>query len=496
MKHIRSVLATLLAALSIAVMAAPATAACPPDLAGRLRLHGSNTIGAELAPALAAAFAACEGLTDQSVNQLSDPDEREFIFGGGDSERKLMFEDFAHGSSTAPPDLAAQPAKADIGMMSRLPTDAEIAELVGAGRGRPLPPPQTDPNAPPSDAGYEHVIALDGIAVFVNKRQTPISQMPICQIAQIFAGRFADWSELHGIPGPIQIYARDARSGTWDTFNELVLKPCGVTLSSQAKRYESNLKLSQDVEGDPGGIGFTSLAFVGNNKSLFVSTTCPILTEASPFMAKTEEYPISRRLFMFAPPSLSTPLRTAFLDYVRSDDAQPVVESSGFVNFEIIGGGAAYTASRIAQASHPASEESELTELRFARLIAHAERLSVTIRFRVGSSALDARAIDDIDRIARLAQSPRFAGHQIILAGFADSRGSWETNLALTYDRARAVAAMLADKHVPNVRVEGFSYAEPVACNNGSPDGWNRNPEWGLQMNRRVEVWVTPPLTR
>ena len=165
MKHIRSVLATLLAALSIAVMAAPATAACPPDLAGRLRLHGSNTIGAELAPALAAAFAACEGLTDQSVNQLSDPDEREFIFGGGDSERKLMFEDFAHGSSTAPPDLAAQPAKADIGMMSRLPTDAEIAELVGAGRGRPLPPPQTDPNAPPSDAGYEHVIALDGIAV-------------------------------------------------------------------------------------------------------------------------------------------------------------------------------------------------------------------------------------------------------------------------------------------------------------------------------------------
>src|SRR3984893_19205087 len=83
-----------------------------------LRLHGSNTIGEELAPTLCEDFLKYEGAT--SVQRKPGAREDEIDIEAvlpGESPQLLVFEIQAHGSKTAFEDLAS--GKCDIGMSSR-----------------------------------------------------------------------------------------------------------------------------------------------------------------------------------------------------------------------------------------------------------------------------------------------------------------------------------------------------------------------------------------
>src|SRR5216684_3376581 len=72
--------------------------------------------------------------------------------------------------------------------------------------------------------------ALDAVVVIVNK-QNPVNTLGLCQIAEIFAGRIRNWRELGGRPGAINLQVRLGPSGTFETFQTLVLKACGVSAS-------------------------------------------------------------------------------------------------------------------------------------------------------------------------------------------------------------------------------------------------------------------------
>src|SRR5262249_2051845 len=145
----------------------------------------------------------------------------------------------SHGSGTAVPGLIG--GKAVIGMSSRPVTDKEVEALAKAG--------WPDLRSPE----HEHVVALDGLLVLVAPGN-PISSLSMEQIAGIFAGTVRDWSAVGGRPGPINIYARDNKSGTYDTFNALVLKARNLSLRQDAKRFESSEDLSDEVSRDPNGI--------------------------------------------------------------------------------------------------------------------------------------------------------------------------------------------------------------------------------------------------
>src|SRR5439155_922505 len=66
----------------------------------------------------------------------------------------------------------------------------------------------------------EHVLGLDGIAVILSKNN-PVESLSKGQVAQLFAGEITDWSQVGGPSGPVNIYARDDKSGTYDTFKTL-----------------------------------------------------------------------------------------------------------------------------------------------------------------------------------------------------------------------------------------------------------------------------------
>ena len=316
---------------------------------------------------------------------------------------------------------------ADIGMASRKIKQGEIDRLGRMG----------DMTGPAS----EHVLALDGVAIIVNP-SNPVAGLSKADVARMFcAGGATDWRQMgRSSPGPIHLYARDDQSGTWDTFKHLVLDGC--PLAATAKRFASSEDLSASVANDPDGIGFIGLAYVGHSRALPI-TECSLPYPPTIFNIKTEEYPVSRRLFLYTP-AMQAPEVADFLGYSRSDRAQQVVAGNGFVNLLIDPDDAqSQTPRRIAAALHPLGSPNTVQD--FLSKTEGATRLSITFRFNPNSSALDNRALDDLERLVAFMNGPQGQGHQLILLGFTDTDGDYYHNLRLSRQRAEAIRKRLAE---------------------------------------------------
>ena len=90
----------------------------------------------------------------------------------------------------------------------------------------------------------------------------------------------------------------------------------------------------------------------------------------------------------------------------------------------------------------------------------------------------DRKALADVERAVNSLST--MGVKDVYLLGFADNRGTYEKNLALSRDRARVVASRLQQRGL-NVHPEGFSSDMPVADNSTAA---------GRQQNRRVELVV------
>jgi phosphate transport system substrate-binding protein len=119
----------------------------------------------------------------------------------------------------------------------------------------------------------------------------------------------------------------------------------------------------------------------------------------------------------------------------------------------------------------------------FSQRIAKAVRLSITFRFKTGSTELDNRSLEDVRRLAEYINSVPGMAERIMLFGFADAKGNFQQNLYLSRERALQVADALGAQGVslPRGQVQGFGIIAPVACN---------DTESALEKNRRVEVWL------
>jgi glucose/mannose transport system substrate-binding protein len=250
-----------------------------------LRLHGSNTIGKDLAPALCEDFLKYEGATSvqRKPGNREDEVDIEAVL-PNESGGPVTFEIKAHGSNTAFTDLAE--GTADIGMSSRQIKPDEVQRCASAGLGNLQGAPS------------ENVLRLDAIAVLVNK-SNPTNSITKQQLADIFAGKITDWSQVGGSPGPIYLYAPDDNSGTFDTFKSLVLGT--RTLSSRASRYEDVARLSDAVAGDTNGIGFAGQSFVRGCKIVPVGDGSKKPLLPTPFAVAAGDYPLSRRLYLYIP---------------------------------------------------------------------------------------------------------------------------------------------------------------------------------------------------
>ncbi|WP_285428359.1 phosphate ABC transporter substrate-binding/OmpA family protein [Pseudomonas sp. lyk4-R2A-8] len=430
---------------SLTAMAAPLPV---PDQGPALRIQGSNTIGAALGPALVKGLMTQQGLQGLH-SEPSDGTNEQRVVGQTRQGKTVTIEVAAHGSSTG--FAALKTGRADLAASSRPIKDSELVDLEPVG----------DLKSPEA----EQVIAIDGLAIILNPRN-PLNTLNTWQLAQIFNGEVSTWDALGGVGGPIHVYARDDQSGTYDTFKELVLRLRGKPLVASAQRFESSEQLSDAVSRDPQGIGFIGLPYVRQAKAVAIvdGDSQPMLPLNS--LIATEDYPLSRRLFFYLPPSNRNPWAEALVDFTQSAKGQAIVAANGFIAQQV---------QAMAVTPRPSMPDD------YQAIARDAQRLSVNFRFEEGSASLDNKARQDLQRVVAYLKSHDKLNKQVTLVGFGDAKSDPQRAALLSKLRAMAVRRELVRNGVVLRDIRGFGAQMPVAANTADE---------GRIKNRRVEVWV------
>jgi len=410
------------------------------------KMHGSNTIGSKLGPELAMTWLKARNYSD--IQNILVAKEELMIVAKDQQGNDVAIEIQAHGSSTGIRDLIDD--KCVIAMASRPIEDKEATEFDKYGVVR--------------SKGNEVVVGMDGIAVIVHP-SNPLHKLNRDLVRNIFTGKIRNWREVGYKDAPIHVYARDENSGTFDTFHHLVLDQKQHLMKLQ-KRYESNALLSEAVSNDPNGIGFVGLPYVLKNKALAIRDG-EMSIKPNRLSVATEDYAISRRLFLYKSPGLSNSYALSFIEFAATQAGQDVVARVGFISQNID-----------LYAQKPATQAPE----EYSKFVQNAKRLSLNIRFDQGSAVLDRKAQRDMDRLLHFMGQPENKKAKLMLFGFADANETVPLySIGLSNQRVDSVTDALIRKGVQVTRSRGYGSALAVA---------NNDTEVGRYKNRRVEVWI------
>lgn len=409
-------------------------------------IHGSNTIGAALAPALVESYMRAKGASSVATIPAGKENEHWVVGRLTQSNSEIRVAIAAHGSGTGFKSLAS--GQADIAAASRPAKRKEVESLVSL----------TDLNS----AQSEHIIGIDGLAIVIHP-DNPVSDLSVSEIAEVFSGGYNDWSQLGGNPGPINLYARDNKSGTWDSFKRMVLGK-EFQLSSTAQRFESNDELSDRVSQDPQAIGFVGLPSVRQAKLVAISDGSAKALLPNKLTVATEDYALARRLYFYTDDEPANAYVQDFLAFALQQQGQKIVADTGFISQNV-------------KAVLP--EFYAQLPQEFQNITDSAKRLTVNFRFKEGSARLDNRALQDIERLVEYLNAAQ--GREVVLIGFGDQKKSAKRSRLLSKLRAMAVRRELVRNGIYPKSSVGYGESLPVASNHRSE---------GRLKNRRVEVWV------
>jgi len=467
-------LVTSVGEISLSALNVSCEGADCPDLKSDTKeftIAGSQTIGTEMMPAMIEAYAFDLG-GDLEVEVVSRTQTKYTVLDGGGEVDAVITLDVGTSNDAF---TALESREAVIGLSSRRATDGERSRFLRAGR--------ADLTSP----AHEKILALDGLAILVNP-SNPIQTLTLNQISDVFAGNVHNWREVGGLDAPINVYRRDVQTGATQVFGTLVMQPTRRLLSNTAFIMESNAAVAAAVAEDENGIGISSVLNVQNARALALRSVCGQVSAPSDFAIKTEEYPMSRRMFLYTDNEPMPVAAKAFIDYATSDAAQAIVAQIGLVNQHVATASLNDQGRRLAHAlmAERGRASLELLQEMVAELV-DAERLSLTFRFKSGSVSPDNRALADINRLAEMVRNGDFDGKRLLIIGFADSSGAINENQRLSQARAKIIRDVLVEAvgagGVHDVQFTPFGYGKlsPIACN---------ETEDGRNTNRRVEIWL------
>lgn len=333
--------------------------------------------------------------------------------------------------------------------------------------------------------GTEQVLGLDGLAVIVNP-QSPARRVGAADLARLLAGQATDWAQVGLAAAPVKVFATSER--VFDSLNA-ILPAKSIKLASTAVIVSDEAELSDAVAREPGAIGLVSATQVRSARAIDIGLSCGLTARPDEFTIKAEEYPLGRRLLLYANGKPKEPMAQEFLRFAASRDGQEAVREGGLIDQRVSSADAVTDAERIARATGAgAGPETIKLGRRLAEEIKGARRLPLTFRFAINSSELDAKARGDLQRLADLIRAGAFKDKAILLVGYTDAAGKPQFNAGLAERRAAEIRQNLlksladVDASWRRIVARGVGPVAPVACNDGGSSQFR---------NRRVEVWLS-----
>ena len=436
-------------------------------------VHGSRTVGTDLMPNLLRGYARKKGANFELV-RTDNPDERTVLLTYRDGTILAEIDLRTYGSGSA--FMALADGVAEIGMADRQMKDDEAPVLAAAG----IPDLRK--------TGNETVIGLDGLVVMVHP-DNPVRYLTTEQLARIYSGESTNWAEFGGPDVPIVLNTFGPNFDDRALFVDHILTPHGRIEAADAIRHATYNEATDSARNDLGGIAYASQVYSEGTNVLSIREDCGLLTTPTDFRMKTESYGLSRRLYLYTKPGSIHPVAQEFLDWTLTDEAQPYIVETGFIDrahelmqLEDMGAQMVHT-----MVSEPEYDPYLLRKM--LRELRNAERLSMEFQFALGSATLDAQARRELEELAKQIEAGQFPvqGKEMILVGFADSIGAFSKNRSLARRRAAAVRTFLASRlqattlERVGLATQGYGELMPQLCNETAE---------GRYANRRVEVWL------
>lgn len=196
----------------------------------------------------------------------------------------------------------------DIGDSSRFIKDKEVKMAVEKGA-YPVP----------------FAVAYDCIVPVVHPTNSVVN-LTLQQLKDMYEGKIKNWKEVGGPDRPVVVISRDTSSGTYEVWEEKVLK--GARVYPGALLQASNGAVSQAVAKNPNAIGYIGLGYLSN----IVKAVLVNKVKGSSMSTLDGSYPISRPLYMFTRgwPKGDT---LKFINYViNPQKGQKLIAEVGFVS--------------------------------------------------------------------------------------------------------------------------------------------------------------------
>lgn len=182
-----------------------------------------------------------------------------------------------------------------------------------------------------------HVVALDGIAIFV-KKTTALPVLDVQTVARIFTCDITKWEQLPGSNqrGTIKVYRRNDASGTTDAFRHFTgVKTFGACVTVLAETTD----IAEVTSRDPLALGYAGLSGTTDANRPVALTSKAGAAGVQPTTAtiRSFAYPFARRLYVYEVTGArnANPAESALMENVTDRSfMDPIVQAHDFITID------------------------------------------------------------------------------------------------------------------------------------------------------------------
>ena len=170
----------------------------------------------------------------------------------------------------------------------------------------------------------EYILGSYTVSVLVNAAN-PVSNLTSNQVQNLFTGKISNWKKVGGPDAPVHLIVRDPVSGTYLGFKELAM--ANQDYAEQAQFFTNYTEIAEAVAKDPNAIGYSGLvtAPIAGVKAVTINGIAP-----SADSVNAGKYPYVRALRFYTDMQKEPANAKSFIDFVLSADGQKVLTQMGY----------------------------------------------------------------------------------------------------------------------------------------------------------------------